>query len=287
MTKTQIIIILMIAIFAAIACSTAIFSQAAGTPYSYQTIRGEDVEIYGKGLYRHMSSDVAIQGIAQDYITLFLAIPLLIFALIGSIKKSLRARFCLAGIIFYLLITYTLYTAMAMYNSMFLVYVIIMALSFFSLFRLLWQIDLAELANNFSAAPTSLVGYFLIIISSIIGLLWLSSILPPLLDGSLYPAQLQHYTTLIVQGFDLGLFLPMAFVSGWLILKKHTLGLLFATVYIIFLAILMTALSAKIIAMGMQGINIIPVVFIIPTFNLLSLAFAGYLLSKIKPAKMY
>ncbi|MCF7944944.1 MAG: hypothetical protein K9L75_05360, partial [Spirochaetia bacterium] len=39
--------------------------------YSYQSIRGEEVSIYGKGLYRHMSEEVAVQGIAQDYITLF------------------------------------------------------------------------------------------------------------------------------------------------------------------------------------------------------------------------
>lgn len=282
MTKPQILLILLIAIFAAIACITAIFFSAEGRSYSYETIRGQNVEIYGKGLYRQMSSDVAIQGIAQDYVTLFLAVPLLIFALIGSIKNSLQARFCLAGIMLYFLISYMLYTAMAMYNSMFLVYLIIMAISFFSLFRLLWQVNLAQMAKLFASAPTRLVGYFLIIISSCIGLLWLSVIIPPLLDGSIYPLQLQHYTTLIVQGFDLGLFLPMAFVSGWLMLKKHALGLLFATVYIIFLAILMTALSAKIIAMGLQGINIIPVVFIIPTFNLLSLALAGYLLYKIQ-----
>ncbi|MFO7896162.1 MAG: hypothetical protein R6U84_04450 [Candidatus Cloacimonadales bacterium] len=283
MTKSAVIMILLIALLAGLASSVAIFYQTEGVAFSYQSIRGEEVEIYGKGLYRHMSSDVAIQGIAQDYITLFLAIPLMIFALMGTIKKSLKAKFCLAGIMLYFWITYTLYTAMAMYNIMFLSYLSIMALSFFSLLRLLLGFDLKKFPTYFSAAPTKLVGSFLIFISLSIGLLWLGIIVPPLIDGSLYPASLQHYTTLIVQGFDLGLFLPLAFVSGWLMLKKQNLGLLLGTVYIIFLALLMSALSAKIIAMGLNGVNIIPVVFIIPTFNLVSLTLALLLLLKIKP----
>lgn len=36
-----------------------------------------------------------------------------------------------------------------------------------------------------------------------IGSLWLGVVVPPLVDGSIYPKELQHYTTLVVQGFDL------------------------------------------------------------------------------------
>jgi hypothetical protein len=97
---------------------------------------------------------------------------------------------------------------------------------------------------------------------------------PPLLDGSVYPADLQHYTTLIVQGFDLGLLLPVSFVSGILLIKKKPLGYLTATTYVVFLSVLMTALSAKITAMGWNGVNIIPAVYIIALLNLLTIGCA-------------
>jgi hypothetical protein len=45
------------------------------------SIRGENITIYGKGIYQHMAADVAIQGIAQDYVTLFMGVPHPIFSL--------------------------------------------------------------------------------------------------------------------------------------------------------------------------------------------------------------
>jgi len=110
-------------------------------------------------------------------------------------------------------------------------------------------------------------------------MLWLSIVIPPLIDGTIYPESLQHFTTLIVQGFDLGLLLPIAFISGVLLIKRKPFGYLFGTAYIGFLSILMTALTAKIIAMSMHGVNVIPAVFIIPTFNIITM-FSLYLMIK-------
>ena len=104
-----------------------------------------------------------------------------------------------------------------------------------------------------------------------IALLWLSVVLPPLFDGSIYPLELNHYTTLIVQGMDLGLLLPICLISAVLLLKKKDLGYLAVPVYSVFLSILMTALTAKLIAMGMQGQQIIPAIIFIPSFALISI----------------
>jgi len=87
--KTIIILSLIIVLFSAIATVNGIYNKSGDGSYLYQTIRGETVEIYGQGLYKHMSAEVAIQGIAQDYITLYLAIPLLILSLIMFMLKTL------------------------------------------------------------------------------------------------------------------------------------------------------------------------------------------------------
>lgn len=281
--KTINILVLLIAIVAIITTTFGIFSNHGNSQYEYRSIRGKNITIYGKGIYQHMSADVAIQGIAQDYVTLFIGIPILLVALYFARKGSIRGRFVLSGTVGYFLLTYLFYTAMAMYNVMFLAYVFLLSTSFFTFILTLFSFDIAKIKDLFrSEKLPRFAGFFLVINGAIVALLWLSIVLPPLLDGSIFPKELQHYTTLIVQGFDLGLFLPMAFVSGILALKKNPYGYLFTTIYVIFLSLLMTALTSKILFMANAGANVIPVVFIMPTINIISIIFSALLLKNIK-----
>lgn len=266
------VLVILIIIISAIATLFGIFSDNGAGVYEYESIRGQVVNIHGKGIYEHMSADVAIQGIAQDFITLFIGIPLLLISLFGFRKGSLRSHFMLTGILGYFFVTYLFYTAMGMYNFLFLCYVALLAMSFFALLTSLLSFNLSTLTKDFSVkTPNKFIGIFLLINCCIIAFLWLSVIIPPLIDGSIYPAALEHYTTLIVQGLDLGLLLPLGFVSGLLIIKRKPMGYLAATVYIIFLSILMTALTAKIIGMALHNVNVIPAIFIIPVINLIAI----------------
>src|SRR5690606_12235855 len=83
-------------------------------------------------VYRHMSAEVAPQGIAQDYVTLFAGVPLLIIALFYARRGLIRGRLFLAGVLGYFLVTYLFYLVMGMYNYLFLVYTALLGLSFFA-----------------------------------------------------------------------------------------------------------------------------------------------------------
>ena len=278
------VLVALICIFSLISTSIGIFSTGGTGSYPFETIRGKTVIIYGEGLYRHMSAEVAPQGIAQDHITLFAGIPLLIISLISALKGSLRGKYLLAGATAYFFVTYLFYTVMAMYNSLFLVYVMLMGLSFFSLVLIIISFDLNHLKENFNAStPVKFTGGFLIFISLSIAFLWLSIVVPPLLNGTIIPVEVEHYTTLIVQGLDLGILLPAAFISGALLRKKRPSGYLLAPVYFVFLSLLMTALTAKIIAMRILGFNVIPAIFIIPLFNVMVFYSTIILLKNINP----
>ena len=265
------VLVLCIALLSVFATCGGIFTKTGDGPKQYISVRGQQVMLYGKGLYRHMSAEVAPQGIAQDYVTLFIGVPLLLFSLIAARKNQLKGRYLLTGTVGYFLVTYLFYLVMGMYNELFLAYVALAGLSFFLFVALLSGFNIGELPNAFSRfTPVKSTAAFLIFTAVSIAFLWLSIVLPPLLDGSVIPIQTEHYTTLIVQGLDLAILLPAAIVSAVLFLKKKPLGYLLFPVYLVFLSILMTALTAKVIAMGMLGYNVIPVVFIIPTFNVLS-----------------
>jgi hypothetical protein len=273
-----------IVILSAIAAFSGIFSSAGPGPFEIESIRGETVQIYGEGVYRHMSAEVAPQGIAQDFITLIIGIPLVIVSLIYTRKGSLKGRFLLAGTLGYFLVTYLFYLVMGMYNELFLVYTALLGTSFFAFMITLFSFDLNRLPQIFGeSVPLKTAGGFLILNALLIALLWLEIVVPPLLDGSIIPIQTEHYTTLIVQGLDLGLLLPLAVAAGILFIWKKPMGFLAAPVYLVFLSILMIALIGKIIAIGLLGQNIIPVVIIIPAIALASITLTTLVLNSIQP----
>jgi hypothetical protein len=265
------VLILLITCLSLVATTMGIFSSGGPGQYTYTSIRGKQVEIYGKGIYRDMSAEVAPQGIAQDYVTLFFALPLLLISFVFARSESLKSRLVFIGVLKYFFITYLFYTVMAMYNRLFPVYVMLMGSSFYALILAVVPLDLKNIHHQFTSFfRRKLLAAFLIFNSTSIILLWLSIIIPPLLDGTVIPLQVEHYTTLIVQGLDLGILLPGAIITGILFFRNNSLSFFLAPVYFIFLSILMTALTSKVVGMYLLGYNVIPVIFIIPIFAILS-----------------
>lgn len=257
-----------------VAVASFVFTGGPG-PSQHMSVRGEVIELHGYGPYRHMPADITVQVLAQDLVTLLVAVPLLLVALWLSRRGSRVGYFLLTGTVAYLFIQYFLYLAMATYNELFLAWVALVLLSSQALVRLLLY-GAGTFAAPGSASPGTrrYVGAFLIISGVLIGLLWLSVLVPPLLDGRLYPAGLNHLTTMVVQGFDLALFLPPAILAGYYYLRGRPAGELLAPVYAVFLTLQMTALLAKIGWMSAIGASAGPALVIIPLLLLGAMAAA-------------
>ena len=75
--------------------------------------------------------------------------------------------------------------------------------------------------------------------------------------------------------------MPICLVVGFLLIRKKSNGYLYATTYVVFLSILMTALTAKIIAMAMNDVNVFPVIFIIPSINIITIVSAVLMIKNI------
>lgn len=225
----------------------------AGHEYVFKSLHGETVTIYGRGLYQYDSVASVVQTKAQDFVTLLLGIPMLIIALIMSLKGQLRGRLLLAGTLGYFLYTYMSYSFLAMYNYMFLAYVLLMSASFFAFVLTLMSFDVQSLSRSFAEEfPARLIGGVLIFVAVGIALMWLGRIVPPLAAGS-QPQGLEHYTTLVIQVMDLGFVVPAALVAGLLILKRKAFGFLLAPVIIIKSATLLIAITAMAVMMVVSG----------------------------------
>jgi hypothetical protein len=261
-------LVLTIACLSAVAALAGIVSDHGPGEYEYESIRGENVTVYGKGFYQHMPADVAVQGIAQDYVTLLAGIPLLLVSFLLTRRGSVRGRFVLTGTLGYFTVTYVFYLCMAMYNELFLLWAVLASASFYAFALAVLSFDLDAVGAWFGKqTPHRLVGGFLILNAVMIGAMWLGVVVPPLLDGSVYPKDVYHFTTLIVQGLDLSILLPASFIAGYLFVRRNRYGLLVAPAYVVFLALLMTALSAKVIGMHLTGVDAGPAIVIIPFIN--------------------
>lgn len=244
-----------IIVLALVAASAGLFWQGGSGPFSFTTLRGEQVEIYGQGLYQYDIPIIALGFKMADAVTLSLAIPLLILALVLYRRGSLRGGILLAGVLAYFLYNYSSLALGAAYNKLFLVYVAIMSLSLFAFVIALGTFDPVALVTHFlPTLPQRAIGLYLIVSGAILLLLWLAlSIVPALLRGEA-PPEVWSYTTVTTFVLDLGIIAPALIVAGALLLRRAPFGYLLSAVLLVFTVISGVNLTAGGIAQLLSGV---------------------------------
>ena len=89
MNKILHVLSVLIVLFAIIASSLGLFYETDGKPFDFTNQYGDIVKIYGNGIYKNDSYFMAPIFKGTDCTILFLAIPLLIIALIMNVKNKL------------------------------------------------------------------------------------------------------------------------------------------------------------------------------------------------------
>lgn len=277
-SKTILILVTFIVIASTMVSLTGLLTTAPSDLTHFTSVYGEEVSLYGKGIYQKDSVSVAAQGLASDFVTLVIAIPLLIGSAYFALRGSFRGRLFLTGTLGYFLYTYVSYTFLWMYNSLFLVYVMLMTASFYAFVIMMLSFDMKDVPNHYSKQlPVRFLSGFQFFIAFAIGMLWLGKIGTAITSGAA-PVGLEHYTTLVIQGMDLGFIVPTAVFSGISLLKRKPIGYLLSSVIIIKAITMLTAISAMILNSIRQGVSFSIVEGLaFPLFNLLAI-YAFYLL---------
>lgn len=263
-----------------------IFSKSGPGSHEIESFRRETITIYGKGLYSNDSMSVATQGIAQDKVTLVLGIPLLIISLCLALKGSLKGKLLLTGTLGYFLYTYVSYVFLWMYNPMFIVYVVLMSASFFAFTLSMMSVDINNISSAFNKKlPVKFLGGFQIFFAVALCLLWMGKILPTIASQTV-PVGLEHYTTLVIQGMDLGFIVPIALLSGVLLMKRKPFGYFLSSVIIMKGFTMGAALTAMIVDQYLAGISMgIVEIIMFPLFSFLILCCLILLLVNIDDKK--
>jgi hypothetical protein len=280
--SVSVLTILIVAFSLAAGLIGIISSNSTGNSL-FVSLHGETVHLYGKGIYGNDSVTTVAQAVAQDFVTVFLGVPLLAVSCFFARKGLLRARILLAGTLVYFLYTYMSYTFLCMYNPLFLVYVALMSMSFFALAQVCLSFDLAVLKKAFSSDfPAKTVSIFIFIFAGAIALMWLGRIIPPLYSGTA-PAGLEHYTTLVIQAMDLGFVIPISFLSAALLIRRKPLGLLLSSIMCMKGATMLTSLTAMVINQYIAGVKMtLAEIIVFPTANIVVLIGVFVFMKKIK-----
>ncbi len=248
----------LIVLLALVAAAAGLFYQDGGSQFSFTTVRGETVQIYGQGLYRYDTPLTAVGYRVSDAVTLVFEIPLLVVSVLLYRRGSLRGRVLLSGILAYFLYNYGSIALGAAYNNLFLVYLALFSASLYAFVLSLMSFDLAALPSRFALRlPRRGIGIYLIISGLILLLIWLMlSILPGLLEGKA-PPEVASYTTVITFVVDMGVVAPALILAGILLLRRRPLGYLLASMLLVFTVALGIPLLAMGIAQFLAGLTAI------------------------------
>ena len=248
--KWLIPLIFLLGLFAA---SMGLFYKTEGKPYPFISHRGETVTINAHGLYYYDTVSSAAQQQGNDIVTLFVALPLLVVSSVMAFRGSLRGQLLLTGTIGFFLYTYMSMSMLTMFNALFLAYVALFSLSLYAFILCMMSFDLDTLPQHFSdKLPRGWIAALLFLIGGFLTIAWLGKVLPPILQNT--PPVLDNATTFVIQAMDLGLIVPLAVLSGILLLRRSAWGYLLSSVFVLKAIALGLAVSAMVVNMTLAGV---------------------------------
>jgi hypothetical protein len=242
----------LVAVLTVITAGAGLFWQNEGSSYRFTTLNGENVEIYGQGVYEHdtIFSAGAIQG--ADVVSLFVGLPLLAVSFLLYRRGSLRGGFLLASVLAY----YFYYSAslelVVAYNNLYLVYLALFSVSFFALVLTLTAIDLSSLPARFSSRlPRRGMAIFMFVVGMGVAFIWLSDVINAQITNGV-PEALGSHTTLVTYTIDVGIIAPACLLAGILILRRAPLGYLLTGL----LTIMLGLIGAMVIGQTVMQLNL-------------------------------
>ena len=243
----ELIIILLLIIVSLCGILSLDFSNA----WSYINQYGDEVKLFGSGIYKDDSYFKAPIFIGSDLCVLFFLVPLFVISLI----KDLRASTAKTQLRLVSIEAISLYYAVSLcigvkYNRIFVLYVILFSLLFFTLIKRMRDLS----ANNYSYEMKKSDAAFLIFSGISLCLAWWPDIIPTILNGTSL-SLIENYTTEPTYVLDLGIISPLCFISLILLKKKDSFGLVLYAILlqsIIVVAVMMITQSAVQFASGAE-----------------------------------
>jgi len=198
---------------------------------------------------------VASSWYGNDLVTLVVATPLLVVALLGAWGGSRRAFLVWMGLLAYSLYNSAFYLFGAAFNSLFLIYALLFTLSGFALGFGLVSLDATALYRQMqSDLPVRWISGFMVFVAVALGGFYVTLSLRHVATGEV-PAMIDAVGlhTNLIAALDLTMVVPVALLAAVWLWQDRPWGYVWATVWCVKGAVYMLALSAATVATVVVG----------------------------------
>ncbi|WP_104992373.1 hypothetical protein [Deinococcus sp. NW-56] len=267
-----------IAALALLASGTGLLLGSGPGPTPFTTLHGEEVTLYGQGLYRFDTLLLGSGFRGQDAVVLAVGVPLLLLTAGRFRAGSLRGGLALAGTLAFLLYLSASLAFGAAYNPLFPVYVALFSANLFTLVTLLGSLNARAVSRRAGeAVPRRAAAAFLFGVGAVLLVVWGGLSLLPALVGGRVPPELANSTTLVTHTLDLGVIVPAALLTGVLLRRRAPLGDVLAPVLLVLSALMGLTIGVATVAQALAGYPYTPgqLAALVAPFVLLALVGLG------------
>jgi hypothetical protein len=247
----------LIAVLATAAAGIGFFRRE-GAPYEVTTLRGQQTQLFGQGVYRYDTLFTGAGFRGQDLVTLVFGVPLLVIASLLSSGGSLAGHLLLIGALGYFLYVYLTMAVGAAYNRLFLVYVALFSASLFAFVMAFAAVDLAVLADRLGEdAPQRGLAVFLLVSGGVTLFVWGAPLVTALIQDTA-PDRMDTYTTSVTFALDLAIITPAALAAGVLVWQGAALGTLIAVPLLVLIILLLPLIALMTVFQWRAGVQFSP-----------------------------
>lgn len=242
------------------------------------------IGILNEELYSKQTLDWSLQTIGQDISNIFCVSPILLISAFLASKGNRNAKIIWIGTMITNIYSYVIYCFAVYFNCLFHVYCLILGLSIFSTINFFIKNINEDFKSWFTEkAPTKIIGIFIFILAFVFSIMWLSDSLPKALTNTVPEIIIKDaLITNPIQALDFSFYLPLMFISSFMVIKKKALGYLLAPMIVVFdglTAINITSLM--IVTMQKTGSNNVPQIIIFSILSCVCICFLYLFLKNI------
>lgn len=209
------------------------------------------------GLYQDVP-EITAELRAYDLVTLALATPLLIGALVMERRGSAGARLVWLGLLMYACYNYAIYVFGSAFNDLFLVHVALLPVAVAAAVLLLLNLDAGSVSSRFRrGTPVRSISVVLMLVGAGLAGMWVFYSLRFAFTGALpdesellLPIQAVH----LAYALDLTFFAPMCVLASILLWRRHPWGFVLATAVLVFGTLYQVNYVVALVFQAMAGI---------------------------------
>ena len=236
-----------------IAAGAGLFYSNGGEPRIVESLRGDEVELFGDGVYANNSTFTATIRKGSDLVMLFVSAILLAVTL----KRNGQKMKLLHG---GLLVSVLYYAATAafetVYNQLFLLYLCMFSVAFFVFVFTL--IDLHGTIRSASKNGKHTKTAVFTMVAGCTVLVWLMDVIPGIFTGT-PPDFVSIYTTSPTIIIDIGLIFPTCILGGVMLLRNKPMGYVLPPIMLTFLTVIAVTVVGQTAVQMAYGVNVPPV----------------------------